>query len=205
MINKILPEYLLGEAFDPKYKETFIEQIPFFIHSLDEISFDLDKNGNYKFSKVDEISRPFIEMSAQNISIGNFFIVFQRYLKQSLNLIWNGAISDTIDNLSDFNAYIKFEKELFDHENQKIQHCFASINKKYDEIILVYFYKDPKYISYTRNKISNLYIGEKTLKNHDIITLKIISYFLKNNLQENKDIIKNKYKHRFSEKPYYLL
>lgn len=200
----LLTDYLLGNSFHKKYKDTFVEQAPTFIHSLRNIEFIRDKSGNYKFKDQNELYMPFIELSYRNKSVGNFFIVFQRYLNNPINIIQESKLdeSTSYDFKEDINCFIN-PKYLIDDDKERVEGVFVSLVPENNELVIIYFYKNSEKIGHLRTNLTNIKLG-LNLRNIDRQVLTLLSYYEsnKNNLTIYKDDIKTKYRGRFTEQEY---
>lgn len=205
MQSMILPDYLLGNAFSSKYKDTFVAESPMYIYSLLDIEFIRDSLGNYQFKERNEMSEPFIQMSHYNKSLGNFFILFQRYMKSNVNLIQSKSVLFDSGYVYDkeITCYIK-PRNLKDDEGETIKDAFVTIQPDTGEVIIIYFYGGSNQVGHLRTNIMNIAVG-MSVRNHDKQILAVVQEYQSKNYKPNKDIIKDKYKGRFTEMEYIII
>ena len=209
MQPKLFTDYILGNCFHKKYKDTFVEQAPTFIHSLPMINFKVDGLGNYVFEENNEFYAPFIQWSYTNKSIGNFFIIFKRYMEKPLNIIMEKPLKDISQEYHEFKssitAYIR-PNSFYDQEGDLVEAIFASIIPETKEVIFVYFYKNGGKVGHLRNNLTNVKMGIH-LREEDRAVLSILAKYDKNkeDLEVQKDQVKPKYLKSFTEQPYILL
>ena len=200
----LLSDYILGDSFSKKYQDTFVEQAPTFIHSLRDIEFIRDGAGNYQFKEKSELYVPFIQISYNNKSLGNFFIIFQKYMENPLNIIQV--------NKKPYHSDFKYEKkitcylkpkDLFDEEGESIQDVFLNIDPLVGEVVIVYFYSKAKKVGYLRTTVTSLNLGLH-IREHDRRILSVVQEYLNNGdaYELKKDEIKDKYKGKFTEQEY---
>ena len=204
----LLPDYLLGNSFNSKYKDTFIEQAPTFIYSIQDIEFELTSNGNYRYKENTEIYKPFIQWSYSNQSIGNFFIIFKRYFNKPLNLIQENSKLENYEWYNfknEINCFIR-TNGIKDFEGDLIEGAFASLVPDTDELVIVYFYKGAGKVGHLRTNLTNVKLG-LSLQEHDKKILTLLKRYDQNqkNLKLIKDNIKDKYKGRFTQLPYIII
>lgn len=199
----LLTDYILGNTFSEKYANTFIGEVSFYIYSLPDVEFIKDVAGNYLFKEKNEYTDPFIKASYFNPSLGNFFIIFQKYMKSPLNLIQSKKYSYSNQfSYKSITCYIKLN-QIQDNDGEFIKDAFVMIDTQTLEVVLVYFYGDSNKVGHFRTNIPGLILG-KEINEHDKQVLSIIQEYQKNPLKykETRDILKKKYKGRFTEQPY---
>ena len=204
----LLPDYILGNTFSPDYKETFVEQAPTFIYSIQDIEFEISPQGDYKYKENSELYHPFMQWSYHNQSIGNFFIIFKRYLDSPLNIIQKSPKLEDYqwhDFKEEINCYIK-PNNLRDEEDELIEGVFVSLVPASQELVVVYFYKGAKKVGHFRSNLTNVKMGLH-LREHDRKVLNLLrNYDLKRDeLVVKKDNIKKKYVGRFTQLPYVIV